>query len=1027
MIGFNEWLSSNQEDIQTLLNSSYGIQGTIQPLVGEFDLNFYIEDENKRYLLKVMRPECDTALVDMQCQALEHLATRQPDLPLQRLIRTQEGSPRTTFTDNTGNERIVWLLSFLPGRPMGETCPHTRHLLTQIGYTLAQIDLALAGFQHPACLRELKWNLRRAAWIQPYLDQIEGKRRRLLVAIIVETFVENVAPQMEQLRRQAIYNDANDYNLLVDYDEGGLQRLSGVIDFGDMSDTTLVGEVAIASAYAMMDKENPLTAAEAIVSGYHRHLPLQDEELALVFPLILTRLAVSVTNSAIARHERPDDPYVTISEAPAWRLLEVIHDYDPRLAEARLRAACGLDPWPRSNRITAWLRQRTGSFAEILGPDLPAAHSAILDQSFASLICGDNPEQFDPDVYSSRIGEAIQQMGKRLAIGRYGEPRPLSKEPDVGGWNVPLHPRRTRHLGIDLFAPAGTHVHAPLAGEVMLARWLPERSDYGGLVVLHHRTDSGEAFEALYGHLARTSVEALQTGQKVEESQAFAVLGDPAENGGWPSHLHIQLLVEGIDDSGTIPLGNSTPEDFLARSAFSPCPAALLNLSDEAATWKSTPTEELRSRRAARFADNIRISYSQPMQPVRGWRHFLYDPQGRAYIDAYNNVPHVGHCHPRVVEAATRQIRLLSTNTRYLYDQLTDYADRLVAKLPTPLSVCFILNSGSEANELALRLARAHTRAKDMLVMDHAYHGNTTGAMDISPYKFNRPEGAAPPDWVHVTPIPDVYRGPFKATDKEAGLKYAALVQEKLESVLASGRGLAGYICESLPSVGGQIVLPEDFLREVYRSVRQAGGVCIVDDVQTALGRIGSHFWGFELQDVIPDILVLGKPIGNGYPLAAVVTTPEIAASFATGPEFFSTFGGNTISCSVGIAVLDVLEEEGLQAHAEKVGKQLLAGLSEIAQRYPLVGDVRGSGLFLGIELVTDRDSLEPATRQASYVKNRMRERRILLGTEGPYDNILKIRPPMTFDTAAANRFLENLDEILAEDLAQPDWCVNAK
>jgi 4-aminobutyrate aminotransferase-like enzyme len=340
--------------------------------------------------------------------------------------------------------------------------------------------------------------------------------------------------------------------------------------------------------------------------------------------------------------------------------------------------------------------------------------------------------------------------------------------------------------------------------------------------------------------------------------------------------------------------------------------------------------------------------------------------------------------------------------------------------LPAPLSVCFFVNSGSEANELALRLARAHTGARDMLVMDHGYHGNTTGAMDISPYKFSRPGGPGAADWVHVTPLPDAYRGPFKAADEDAGLKYARLVEEKMRAVLADGRRIAGYISECAPSVGGQIILPAGFLREVYRCVRQVGGVCIADDVQTALGRLGAVFWGFELQGVVPDILVLGKPLGNGHPLAAVVTTPEIAASFAAGPEFFSTFGGNSVSCAVGIAVLDVLAEEGLQANAARVGAELLSGLSELARRHPLIGDVRGAGLFLGVELVNDRTTLAPATQQASYIKDRLRERRILLGTEGPYDNVLKIRPPMTFDAAAASRLLEMLDETLAEDRAQP-------
>jgi len=381
---------------------------------------------------------------------------------------------------------------------------------------------------------------------------------------------------------------------------------------------------------------------------------------------------------------------------------------------------------------------------------------------------------------------------------------------------------------------------------------------------------------------------------------------------------------------------------------------------------------------------------------------YLFDETGRRYIDGYNNVPHVGHCHPRIVDAAERQMRALNTNTRYLHENLTRYADRLTATLPAPLRVCYFVNSGSEANELALRLARAHTRQRDLIVLDAAYHGNTTTLIDISPYKFNGPGGAGKPPWVHVVPVPDVYRG--------VGVKYADAVAASIDRLRADGAGLCGFIAESCPSVAGQIMLPPGYLSTVYGHVREAGGVCIADEVQTGYGRIGSHFYGFEEQGVVPDIVVLGKPIGNGHPIGAVVTTPEIAASFDNGMEFFSTFGGNTVSCAVGLAVLDVLEEEGLQAHAQRVGTHLLARLRPLVDRRALVGDVRGSGLFIGIELVRDRDTLEPATTEASDVVNRLRDEGILIGTDGPHHNVLKIRPPMPFN-------IEDAD-ILASTLA---------
>jgi len=411
---------------------------------------------------------------------------------------------------------------------------------------------------------------------------------------------------------------------------------------------------------------------------------------------------------------------------------------------------------------------------------------------------------------------------------------------------------------------------------------------------------------------------------------------------------------------------------------------------------------------------NLSIGYRHPVQIVRGSMQYLFDETGRRYIDGYNNVPHVGHCHPRVVDAAERQMRAINTNTRYLHENLARYAERLTATLPDPLRVCYFVNSGSEANEVALRLARAHTRQRDLIVLDGAYHGNTTTLVEISPYKFNGPGGAGQPPWVHVVPVPDVYRGIYRKDDPEAGPMYAETVSQAVDRVRGAGTGLCGFIAESCPSVAGQIMFPPGYLASVYARVRDAGGVCIADEVQTAYGRIGSDFYGFEEQGVVPDIVVLGKPIGNGHPMGAVVTTPEIAASFDNGMEFFSTFGGNTVSCAIGLAVLDVVQEEGLQAHADRVGAHLLARLRPLVDRSPLVGDVRGSGLFIGVELVRDRKTLEPATNEAAEIVNRLREEGILIGTDGPHHNVLKIRPPMPFTIEDADVLASTLASTLS-------------
>jgi 4-aminobutyrate aminotransferase-like enzyme/Ser/Thr protein kinase RdoA (MazF antagonist) len=415
------------------------------------------------------------------------------------------------------------------------------------------------------------------------------------------------------------------------------------------------------------------------------------------------------------------------------------------------------------------------------------------------------------------------------------------------------------------------------------------------------------------------------------------------------------------------------------------------------------------------LAPNLSLAYKAPLKIVRGSMQYLYNEAGRQYLDAYNNVAHVGHCHPQVVKAGQNQMAVLNTNTRYLHDLIVRYAARLTATLPESLSVCFFVNSGSEANELALRLARAHSKGRDLIVLDQAYHGNTTTLIDISPYKHDGPGGAGAPAWVHKVPLPDVYRGPYRANDPDAAEKYAQHVVEVIARLTQEGLGLAGFIAESMPSVAGQIVFPNNYLTKVYQAVRKAGGVCIADEVQTGYGRVGTHFWGFESQGVVPDIVVLGKPIGNGHPIGAVITTPQIASSFANGMEFFSTFGGNTVSCAIGLAVLDVVLNENLQAHALHVGGRILEGLRGLMNTYKIIGDVRGTGFFLGVELVRNRETLAPAASEADFIVNRMHDLGILTGTDGPFHNVIKIRPPLPFSPADADRLVSTLEAILAE------------
>jgi len=434
---------------------------------------------------------------------------------------------------------------------------------------------------------------------------------------------------------------------------------------------------------------------------------------------------------------------------------------------------------------------------------------------------------------------------------------------------------------------------------------------------------------------------------------------------------------------------------------------------DRTVTTLGKPVSQIQQERDRLIGPSLSISYKQPLKIVRGYMQYLFDEAGRAYLDAVNNVPHVGHCHPRVVAAGQRQMAVLNTNTRYLHDNLTEYASRLTATMPESLSVCFFVCSGSEANELAIRLARAHTGGFDFIVIDGAYHGNSSGLVELSPYKFNGPGGRGAPEHVHVVPTPDTFRGLHRSDESDPGVRYAEHVGETVTSIRSSGRYLAGFFAESIMGCAGQIEYPQGFLQRAFQYVRDSGGVCIADEVQIGFGRVGTHFWAFETQRVVPDIVTLGKPIGNGHPLAAVVTTPEIARSFANGMEYFNTFGGNPVSCAIGMAVLDVIEEEGLQANALEVGTYLKQALQSLARRYDVIGGVRGRGLFIGVELVESHNTLAPNTVLATAVVEKMKAAGVLVSTDGPDENVIKIKPPMVFTSKNADQLVKVMDAAL--------------
>jgi 4-aminobutyrate aminotransferase-like enzyme/Ser/Thr protein kinase RdoA (MazF antagonist) len=1008
------------EQARHLIKELYGLNGEVEQLPSERDQNFLIHGEaGEKFVLKIANATEDLALLEAQDQFMEHIARRVQLFP--KVMLSLRGEKIETVSAPHGGSHYVRLLTYLSGRPLGSVKRFSSELLFDLGQKLGRVNLALQDFDHPALHRDFYWDFAHGL-------KIIGKNRKLVKEPELRKMLDDstarfekfTAPLLPALRKSVVYNDANDYNILVG-GNGDIysrnQQVTGFIDLGDMVYGTTLSDLAIAIAYAILDQPQPLATAAEIVRGYHSVFPLMEEELSALFGLVTLRLCMSVCIAAEQQQNQPDNHYLGISQAAIRNTLPKLMKIHPRFAEAAFRDACGLAPCTTSPEIMAWLRANESSFAQVLPFDLRTEPLVVFDLSIGSpFLHGDPCENQEPFLTKS-IQERMKDSHVNVGVGRYDEARYLYIDPAFStGEDLP-DAFRTLHLGMDLFVAASTPVHAPMNGKIIAFADNAAPRDYGPVIVLEHKIDTDRRFYTLYGHLSRKSIAKLRVGQKIKRGEVFAKVGKANVNGGWTPHLHFQIINDLLELDTDFPGVARASQRNVWRS-LCPDPNLILGIPEQAFPARLLSKEELLVERQRRMGGNVSISYRSPLKIMRGWMQYLFDEEGQKFIDAYNNVAHVGHCHPKVVDAACQQIGVLNTNTRYLHDNIICYAERLTSLLPEGLEVCYFVNSASEANELALRLARAYTSQKDMIVLEAAYHGNTTSLIDISPYKHNGPGGRGAPDWVHAVPIPDVFRGQYRAGDSDSGVKYAQYVKQSIDLLQEQGRGVAGFIAESLPSVGGQIVFPEGYLPDVYRYVREAGGLCIADEVQTALGRVGSHMWGFEMQNVAPDIVVLGKPIGNGHPLAAVITCREIADAFNNGMEYFTTFGGNPVSCAVGLAVLDVLQEEGLQAHAARVGNKLLQGLKSFVGKYRMVADARGAGLFLGVELVKDPLTLEPAAEEASFIANRMREHGILLGTDGPFHNVVKIRPPMPFNESDADYLLTTFEKILKEDFS---------
>ncbi|MEZ2414365.1 aminotransferase class III-fold pyridoxal phosphate-dependent enzyme [Muriicola sp. E247] len=745
--------------INNILKEHYKLQlNSVSRLEGYGSTNYKVEAKEGNFILKIYQ---NSIRIKKELLAEERVLLQLNTLKINSFPKGITTTSGEVFVEESGN--IYRLLTFVEGSFLGEV-PHTPALMESFGSFLGKMDLKLITHQEEVFeAREIPWDLRHLHLSKPLLQFIPNPSDRNLVSYFMLQFREHLVPFADQFRKSLIHNDGNDWNVLTDRN-----KVTGIIDFGDMCHTWLVNEVAIGMTYAMMQKDLPMVSGLKVLKGYHRQLPLTESECDSLYYLIAARLCISVCQSAFNSRENPQSEYITISEKGAWKLLYQWLRISPIHAKRKIRGVCG---FPNTTPVT-------------------------------------------------------------------------------------------------------------------------------GTALLEHR-------------------------QK-------------------------------------------------------------------------------------HFGKNLSLSYKNPIHMVGAAFQYMYDAEGNTFLDAYNNIMLVGHCHPHVVEAGQKAMATLNTNTRYIYNALRNYSDALLRRFPEPLNKVYFVNSGSEATDLAIRMARAHTLKKKIMVLEHGYHGHTQAGMEISSYKYSADTGNGKPEDTLQTPIPKVYGSSWE-NDGSAGAAYA---QNALELIEKHSGSIAAFIAEPIVGCGGQVPLAKGYLNAIYPAIREQGGICISDEVQVGFGRLGEVFWGFELYDVIPDIVVIGKPMGNGHPMGAVITTSKIASSFEKGPEFFSSFGGNPVSCAIGLAVLEVIENEKKQEHALQTGEYLKKKLQALQIKHKTIGDVRGHGLFLGMEMIDEKG--QPNTKLAGFLKNRLREQFILVGTDGPYDNVMKIKPPLAFNTSDVDELVAQIDTILS-------------
>ncbi|WP_064693404.1 aminotransferase [Rhizobium aegyptiacum] len=950
-------------EAEEILLAHYSLSGTLTELGSQQDRNYRIDSDRGRYVLKICHAAYETRELEAQNAALQYLKRREDAPRVPKVIATNDGREIVVL----GRGYQVRLLEFLEGQGLTEMKYLAPASVAALGALCARLAQALAEFDHPGLDRSLQWDLRRAGPVAvQLLSAITDSAARDRIAKTMVMAVRRIQPLAPSLRLQAVHHDVTGDNVVGHRDAHGRTIPDGVIDFGDIIRGWLVGDLAVTCASLLHQANGDPFHILPAVTAYQAIYPLSDEELKALWPLIVARAVILVASSEQQMSIDPDNDYVRGNLDRERAIFDTAMSVPFELMETAILKAVGADV--AAPLTSGWLP---------LLPDIDAAAIAYVDLGVRSAHFSAG-NWLNADMDWRLLARAATESG--TAATRYGEYR-LSRA-TLGNATGPA----TCALHVDICLAAGSPVAAPFAGRI---GWKDQ-----------HLTLAGENMTLHLDGLDPL----IEDGAVLAAGDPLgSVFGEASSLGG----LRLQLCsVAGLE-----PPLFATPREAAAWSVLCPSPSPLLSPGADA---PQPETAELLVRRQTHLAGAQKNYYAAPPQIERGWREHLFDVEGRAYLDMVNNVTILGHGHPKLAAAINAQWLRLNTNSRFHYAAITEFSERLAALAPDGLDTVFLVNSGSEANDLAIRLAQAHSGARNMLCLLEAYHGWSAASDAVSTSIADNPQALTTrPDWVHAVVSPNTYRGAFRGPD--TATNYLGAVTPMLEAIDAGGEGLAGFICESVYGNAGGIPLPEGYLKEIYSKVRDRGGLCIADEVQVGYGRLGHYFWGFEQQAVVPDIITVAKGMGNGHPLGAVITRREIARSLEKEGPFFSSTGGSPVSCAAGMTVLDVMAEEKLQENARTVGDHLKARLAALIDRHPIAGAVHGMGLYLGLEFVRDRTTLEPATEETAAICDRLLDLGIIMQPTGDHQNVLKIKPPLCLSIESADFFADMLEKVLEE------------